>query len=154
MRADGGRGARGKAGSLRRADLQAGVGAARGRCPRWRRPASAPRRPGARGEHPGSEAAPGRRLACARKEIPIDNPSRGVLRVNWGMPGRRRVSLYDIQGRRMGVLVDGEFDGGAHSVWWANGDGDVRVPGAGLYFVSLEQGDVKLVRRVVVLEGH
>ena len=56
---------------------------------------------------------------------------------------RVRLSVYDVLGREVAVLVDGEQAAGTHAAELRGGS-----LAAGLYVVRLTAGDATLVRRV------
>jgi hypothetical protein len=65
-------------------------------------------------------------------------------------PTRVRLVVYDILGRLVQILVDGERDAGFHSVRWdgtAGGPSSVR---SGLYLYRLEAGGVYVARTMTV----
>jgi len=59
---------------------------------------------------------------------------------------RARLSVLDLQGREVAVLVDGVLPAGRHEATWTGG----RAIVPGMYFVRLAAGDRTLVRRLVV----
>ena len=65
------------------------------------------------------------------------NPARGSvsLRFTLPAPGPARLAVYDVQGRRVAVLADGERGAGGHAVRWEPG----ALP-AGAYLVRLDAG--------------
>jgi hypothetical protein len=67
-------------------------------------------------------------------------------------PGPVRVTVHDLQGRRVALLAD-EQDrpAGAGLATWNRTDGSGRQVGSGVYFVRLVAGDSALSQRVVVL---
>jgi len=75
------------------------------------------------------------------------NPMTGSGVVRYMLPeaGRVRVALYDVLGREVAVLHDGEQASGRHE---ATLDAGSLAPGA--YLVRLTAGDATLVRRVTV----
>ncbi|NOT33668.1 MAG: T9SS type A sorting domain-containing protein [Candidatus Eisenbacteria bacterium] len=68
------------------------------------------------------------------------NPFRGETQVQFDLPaaGHVRLAIYDLSGRRVRVLRDGQFEAGAHSTPWngTNSTGE-RVP-SGVYFYAIE----------------
>lgn len=68
---------------------------------------------------------------------------------------RTRLAVYDVAGRRVRTLLDGErMEDGAHeSVWDGRDDSGLRV-GGGTYFVRLTASDVTTTTKVVFLGGR
>ncbi len=76
------------------------------------------------------------------------NPARGrtTLRYDLARPGRVRLAVYDLLGREVAVLVDGEAKGGHHELHV-----DGRGLPAGVYLVRLSAGADVQTRRVTLL---
>ena len=84
---------------------------------------------------------------------PAPNPSRGTTTVSWSIaqPGRVRLDVYDVSGRLVRRLVDGERRAGAETVVWdGTGDSGSR-PGTGVYFVRLAGPGIRATRRLILL---
>jgi DNA-binding beta-propeller fold protein YncE len=92
------------------------------------------------------EAAP---LAFALAPL-SPNPTRGPLRARFALPreSRVRLSVIDLQGRDVAVLVDGMLPAGRHEATWNTNAG--RPVAAGVYFVRLAAGGRAWVRRIVL----
>lgn len=79
-------------------------------------------------------------------ETPFPNPSRGGATVAFtvGETGPVRLALYDMLGREVAVLAEGERSAGAHTA---------TVPGvaSGTYVVRLVAGDAARVERLTVV---
>jgi hypothetical protein len=82
----------------------------------------------------------------------VPNPFRNSteLRFSLAAPGPARLSVYDVGGRLVRVLCDGELPAGDHVVTWKAGTGSLRAS-AGIYFVRLETGERRVTKRVVLL---
>jgi len=76
------------------------------------------------------------------------NPMGGTSALRFTLPAPSRVSigLYNIAGRRIAQLVDGEFDAGVHATP-ALGP-SIR---SGIYFARMDAGPKRVVQRIVVL---
>jgi subtilisin len=91
-------------------------------------------------------------LAPPALSRPAPNPTTGALRFRYGVPVPTtvRVSVLDLQGREIAVLVSGSRPAG----WaWANWDGRTRdglAPG-GVYFVRLQAGSRQVVERFAIV---
>ncbi len=83
-----------------------------------------------------------------RLEPSRPNPFAGATEVRFRMPaaGRVDLSVYDITGRLVGVLLDETRAAGPHAVTW-----EPRGLGAGVYLFRLEANGEVRVRKSVVL---
>jgi len=79
------------------------------------------------------------------------NPAADEVDFRFGLPAGARVSLsiYDVSGRRVARLVDGELPAGSHVATWKS-----REVGAapGVYFVRFTVDRQDITRRIVVLQ--
>lgn len=86
-------------------------------------------------------------------ELAIDgpNPSPAGVRVRYSLPERTRVriELFDVRGRRVSVLADGEQAAGSRTLKVRNGQ---RALSPGVYFVRLQAGKATRTLRLVSLE--
>lgn len=83
------------------------------------------------------------------------NPFRGSTQVRFSLAsrGRAKLTLYDVAGRRVAVIRDGEMPAGEHVVDW-NGRMESGGPMAsGVYFLRFQAGEKRQTQRVVVLGG-
>jgi len=78
-------------------------------------------------------------------------PFRGEVRLAVGMPqaGHAQLEIYDVRGRRVRRLWDGDLTSGAHTSVWDGHDDNGRMLGAGLYFVRLRTSQGERSVRVV-----
>jgi hypothetical protein len=82
------------------------------------------------------------------------NPFRqGGAVIEYGVPegvGPVRLELFDVSGRRVRALLDGESPPGYHTVSWDGRDSSGRETATGIYFIRFQAGDqvktTKLVR--------
>ncbi len=84
------------------------------------------------------------------------NPFRGTTAIRFALaaPCRARVAVYDVAGRLLRVLRDGDLPAGEHGAVWDPRAGSPRAAG-GVYFVRFDAGDRHETRRVVFLgEEH
>jgi putative hemolysin len=78
------------------------------------------------------------------------NPST-VIRYAIPRPGAVNLSIYDVSGRRVRVLVDSPFQGGGdHSVEWDGRDDSGNAMASGVYFSRLETEERTLTRKMVL----
>ena len=75
------------------------------------------------------------------------NPSRGVTVIRYSLPVKSKVnlSLYDIQGRQVRVLVDALKEPGEHRL-----EVDTRTLGKGVYFYRMQADGFMASKRLVV----
>jgi hypothetical protein len=80
------------------------------------------------------------------------HPASGPARLRFALPAASRVEIdvYDVTGRRVARIVDGEYAAGAHTVTWNPSAGGVRSA-AGLYFARMTAGGRRLDQRVVLM---
>lgn len=83
---------------------------------------------------------------------PAPNPARGRATIAFTLPaaGSARLALYDVAGRCVRVLADGEQSAGEHRLELELRDAAGGALPAGLYLARLEAAGRTLVRRVVV----
>lgn len=81
------------------------------------------------------------------------NPFRGStnLRLSLARDGHARVAVYDLVGRRIRTLVDGNLSAGEQTLVWDGRDEDGRSVAAGLYMVRFDSPGVKQSHRLVLM---
>jgi hypothetical protein len=80
------------------------------------------------------------------------NPFNPQTRISYTVPsaGTVRLVVYDVTGRRVATLVDGDVGAGTHDITWAGeGDGGGSVA-SGVYFARLETATARTVYKLVV----
>ncbi|MEJ2722244.1 MAG: T9SS type A sorting domain-containing protein [bacterium] len=77
------------------------------------------------------------------------NPFNPVTEITYFLPhrGQVRLSVYDVAGRLVALLVDQAQDAGEHAVGWRAGD----LP-SGVYFCRLEVGDFSQNKKLMLLK--
>lgn len=95
--------------------------------------------------HPGVEATP--------LGLSFANPLRDWDRLQWSTPrgGHVRLTLSDVAGRLLGVLVDEQAAAGAHQLPVGSATGFAGSLRNGVYYLRLETPSGTLSRKVVVL---
>lgn len=80
-------------------------------------------------------------------------PFSPAVTVRWALPhpGPARVTVHDLQGRRLAVLFDGAQEGAPMSRVWDGRDEGGRELAAGVYFVRLEAAGTLESRKVVLV---
>jgi len=82
------------------------------------------------------------------------NPFNPVTQILYDLPEKSHVTLmiYDILGREVLALLDGEQAPGYHAVMW-NGQNILgREVGAGMYFYTIQTGQFKQTRKMILLK--
>jgi hypothetical protein len=84
---------------------------------------------------------------------PVPNPACGTMSVSYALAraGRVQLGIFDVSGRLVRTLVDGERRAGVETVVW-NGTAESGArSGAGVFFVRLAGPGLRETRRVVLL---
>lgn len=84
-----------------------------------------------------------------------NNPlSTGWATIQFGItrPGRVRIQVYDLAGRRVRTLADQEFTAGDHQVVWDGTDDTGAAAPRGAYFVRTLAADLHDIRKLVLLK--
>jgi flagellar hook assembly protein FlgD len=84
---------------------------------------------------------------------PSPNPFQGTTSVRFGLAhaARVRLELFDLAGRRVRTLIDGDLEAGAHATTWDGRDDHGASVRAGVYFVRFVAPGKSLHARVVAL---
>jgi hypothetical protein len=111
------------------------------------------RRPRPRNAPHSSDSDPAGPLRT-RLEVPEPNPTDEgfVIRFELGGPDWVRLEVFDVMGRRVGVLREGYTDAGPHSVVWESGASAERALSPGLYFVRLVTSYGVYTAKLVLIE--
>jgi hypothetical protein len=82
------------------------------------------------------------------------NPFNPATTIHFGVPSsgaRVNLSIYDVEGRRVVTLVDGEMASGPAAAVWNGRTGAGDRVAAGFYFVRLSAGEESLTRKILLL---
>ncbi|MDP2807296.1 MAG: ice-binding family protein, partial [bacterium] len=81
------------------------------------------------------------------------NPASGAVTFSYVLPRSGQVSLnvYDICGRRVNTLAQGQKQGGTYNITWRGEDSQGRKVSAGVYIYRLNYEGTSLTRRVVLV---
>jgi aminopeptidase N len=81
------------------------------------------------------------------------NPFNAGTSIQFGLPHRADVSVtvYDVLGREVALLVRGRLDAGTHSVRWEGRDAAGRPSASGIYFYRLTADAFSAAQRMIVL---
>ena len=66
--------------------------------------------------------------------------------------GHATLSIYDISGRLVSTLVDGNMGNGSHKVVWNGMDNSGVQVSAGLYIYSLQTADMTMTKKMVFMK--
>jgi hypothetical protein len=77
------------------------------------------------------------------------NPFNPITTIGFNIkePGMVRLTVYDLLGREVATLVNGEIAAGAHSIIW-----DASNMSSGIYLYRLETGDFTATKKLVLLK--
>ncbi|MFQ5605799.1 MAG: right-handed parallel beta-helix repeat-containing protein [bacterium] len=67
------------------------------------------------------------------------NPST-TIRFELPLKAEVKITVYDLIGRKVAILVEAEYAAGEHSVFWDGRDQHGRTVGSGVYFVKMQAG--------------
>ena len=96
------------------------------------------------------EVAPARYALMQNHPNPF-NPS---TTISFDLPTKTKVSLrvYDVAGRLIRTLTDGEWDAGRHSIAWDGHNESGSSVASGVYFYRLESKDFSGTKKMVLLK--
>jgi flagellar hook capping protein FlgD len=82
------------------------------------------------------------------------NPTRSGTQISFEVPGSGsavRLQVFDVAGRRVAVLIDGELSGGRHAARWEGRYENGSQAASGIYFYKLEGPGFTEVRKLVLV---
>jgi hypothetical protein len=82
------------------------------------------------------------------------NPFNPVTNISFDLPERGYVSLvvYDIMGREIVRIIDGQLNGGHHKFRWSGKHNSGRVASSGIYFYRLTAKDFQQTRKMLIIK--
>ena len=82
----------------------------------------------------------------------LPNPFHTSSAIHYSLPTKGKVTLrvYDITGRLVRTLVNGEKGAGPHVIIWDGRDGLSREVSSGIYFYRLESGDLRATKKLIL----
>jgi hypothetical protein len=77
------------------------------------------------------------------------NPFSKRTSIRFGLPVGGRISLeaYDVTGRQVAMIAEGDYHAGYHTIEWK---GVEEVAGTGLYFLRLRSRNERVTYKVVI----
>jgi len=81
------------------------------------------------------------------------NPFNANTMIDYHLPEKSTIqlSLYNVRGQRVAVLVDEQQTEGTHHVTWDGKDALGRPVGSGIYFCRLQSGELAQTRKMILL---
>jgi len=82
------------------------------------------------------------------------NPFNPTTDISFALPVQSDVemSVFDMLGRKVKVLVNGNMEAGYHTVTWDGTDSSGKSVSSGIYFYSIEAGDFSQNRKMIMLK--
>jgi len=99
---------------------------------------------------PQVEGAPGKFALST----PLPNPFTRETSIRFDVPangGRATVAVYDLQGRKISTLSEGERPAGHHILTWNGNDAAGVKAAAGIYFIRLETATFEETKKITLL---
>ncbi|MEO9482626.1 MAG: kelch repeat-containing protein [Ekhidna sp.] len=84
---------------------------------------------------------------------PYPNPTKGMTTVPLLLPEKAKIelSVYDLNGRKVKTLVDGEYQAGFHPITWNPSDDDAIKSGIYLYRLSFkEDASAPITKKLII----
>jgi hypothetical protein len=90
--------------------------------------------------------------AAVQLRASVPNPFRSATELSYTLleGGRHRLAVYDLQGREVAVLAEGEGLAGRHTVRWDGRDARGAELPSGVYFIRFETSAQVEAQRVVI----
>ncbi len=95
---------------------------------------------------------------AAPREFALDpsypNPfnSSTTIRYRIASPGRMRLEIFDVQGRKVKMLAAGDVGPGVYQVEWDGTDASGKPVASGVYLARLQKGTASLVHKMLLLK--
>ena len=82
------------------------------------------------------------------------NPFNPRTEIRYELPaaGPVKLTVYDVTGRELRVLVDATKDAGVHAASWDGTDSDGKALASGVYFYRLQVADFTQTRRMTLVK--
>jgi len=85
----------------------------------------------------------------------VFNPTKGekaLIVVELQKQAHVRLNLYNTRGNKIRELADEQKEAGTHKYYWDGKSGNGDVVGSGLYFVHIQAGDYRNIKKIVVVK--
>jgi hypothetical protein len=98
----------------------------------------------------GVGTTPPRQTAVLHQSFP--NPFRATTTIGFSLaePGRVVLRIYDLAGRPVRTLVDGDLTARYHAITWDGADGQGRPAPSGIYLYRLEKEGYRTARKLLL----
>ena len=82
------------------------------------------------------------------------NPFNPTTEISFGLPASGQVTLevFDVMGRKVTTLVNGDMTAGIHKVIWDGNSSSGEKVTSGMYFYKLTQGDNTVTKKMLMLK--
>ena len=82
------------------------------------------------------------------------NPFNPKTKINFDLSNRDYTTLkiYDVKGRLVSTLIDGNINSGRHEIIWMGKTNDGRELSSGMYFYELVVGDLSIRKKLILLK--
>jgi FlgD Ig-like domain/PQQ-like domain len=100
----------------------------------------------------GGPSAVGDMPAVASLSGAWPNPFNPRINLSFDLPqaAHARLAVFDLRGRQVTTLVNGNLDEGTHTTSWDGRDHQGRAVPAGVYLAIMESGEVRSTRKIVL----
>jgi hypothetical protein len=90
---------------------------------------------------------------CTFLALNCPNPFVSYTNISYGItnPGRVRISVFNLAGRKIAHLEDGEKESGCYTIQWDGRDMNGRRLPGGIYFYRLETPEYSATRKLILL---
>ncbi len=82
------------------------------------------------------------------------NPTSNTASIRFAIPHKANISIdvYDVSGKKVSTVVNGEFESGVHNIFWnRKTEKGIRVP-QGIYFIRLKSEGIKANTKLIVID--
>jgi len=86
--------------------------------------------------------------------FPFPNPFNPQTEISFSLATYQKVdlSIFDIRGHRILILIKDNFPAGKHSLTWTGLDQTGRRVASGIYFVRFQAGDISMSHRLLLIK--
>jgi len=94
------------------------------------------------------------RLPGAQLAPNVPNPFNPSTAITFRLPvsGRASLEVFDMRGRRVKILFQGQAGEGSHTVYWDGTDTNGNRLASGVYFYRLKAGEESITRKMILVK--